>query len=191
MKNFLRICSIVSISLFFNSCSSNKEWQTATIIYADGYSKDASIIAKRGSYYTFIKAKSDQNYRKNEFLIPEEVKYISGKDFAYISIYFDEENYGMESWSFGKVISSDSDSIMLAETRFQLKTCACKTAGKFFHGYFLVANDVHLKIKTDNKNNIYNRLEIYEFVERYSIFQLPQEINTIQDLINSLENINN
>lgn len=189
MMNYLRIFSFVLFALLINSCSLKKEWQEATIIYSDGFTKNAQVIAKKGSYYTFIKAKEDQNSSKKEFLIPEEVNLITGKDFAFVNIYFDEENYGMESWSFGKVLAGDT--IKLAETKFQYKTCACKTAGKFFHGYFLVAQDKHLKIKTDNKHNIYNRLEIYEFIEKYSDIMLPKEINNIEDLTIILKNINN
>jgi hypothetical protein len=189
MKNYLKIYSVIVFSVFINACSTNKNWQDAYVIYSDGYSKNTQIIAKNGSYYTFIRAHSDYNAGKKEILIPEDVNLIVGKDFAFVSMYFDEENYGMESWSFGKVLAGDT--IKLAETKFQFKTCACKTAGKFFHGYFLVTQDSHLKIKTDNKHNIYNRLEIYAFVEKYSDFVLPKEINNIEDLINSLENINN
>jgi hypothetical protein len=189
VKKILAICNIVCVSLLLYSCSANKEWQDATIIYADNFEKSALILAKRSTYFTFIKSKSSEGDSKKEILIPEEVRYVDSKDGGYISMYFDEENYGMESWSFGKVLAGDS--VKLVETRFQFKTCACKTAGKFFHGYFLVNGINHLKIKTDNKNNIYNRSEIYEFVDKYSEYPLPMDINNIVDLTFSLQNINN
>jgi hypothetical protein len=55
----------------------------------------------------------------------------------------------------------------------------------------MVVGDQYLKIRTDNKNNVYNRGEIYDFVEKHYHQSLPKEINTINDLILFLENINN
>jgi hypothetical protein len=171
------------------SCSSEKEWQNARVVYFDDFERNAIVLTGKNTYFTFIKAKPASEDLKTEILIPEEVKLIEGDNFAYVRMFFDEENYGMESWSFGKVLAGDT--VRLAETRFQFKTCACKTAGAFFHGYFLVCGDSHLKIKTDNKNNIYNRLEIYQFVENHIATELPKEINTIEDLKLFLKNINN
>jgi len=185
----LTVVVFITITILFGSCSTKNEWQKATVVYSDDFSKDVNVLVKRSTYYTFIKAKSDNPAEKTEILIPEEVKLVTAKDFTYVSMFFDEKNYGMESWSFGKVLAGDT--VMLAETKYQLKTCACKTAGKFFHGYFLVCGTEHLKIKTDSKNNVYNRAQIYEFVDKFSETSLPKEINNISDLIVFLENINN
>lgn len=185
----LTISKIVIVLFLSYSCSVKKEWQQANLVYADGFEKSANILVKNSTYYTFIRAKSNEQDSKTEILIPEEVRFVDGRDSRYVSMFFDEENYGMESWSFGRVLAGDS--IMITETRFQFKTCACKTEGKYFHGYFLVHGSNHLKIKTDSKNNVYNRSAIYDFVERFSEFPLPKDINTIDDLILFLENINN
>jgi len=171
------------------SCSIKNNWHDSYIIYRNGFSQKAQTLAKKGSYYTFIKSRSDSTSHEYEILIPEDVISVSTDDVNYVSIYFDEENYGMESWSFGKVLSGNQ--IQLIETKFQYKTCACATAGKFFHGYFLVYKNEHLKIKLDNSDIIYNLNEIYSFMEKHNGFELSQGINTLQDLIDALENINN
>ncbi|MDD3685998.1 MAG: hypothetical protein PHE56_04435 [Bacteroidales bacterium] len=189
ISNKLLAATLVFIVFIVAACNSTEKWHKASVVYFDDFSEELMVKPKNSTYYTFIKAKHIGDSGKVRILIPEEVKLIQGDDFAFVSMFFDEENYGMETWSFGKVLGGDS--VVIAETKFQFKTCACKTAGKFFHGYFVVAGDKHLKVRTDNKNNVYNRGEIYDFVEKYYHHSLPQEINTINDLILFLENINN
>lgn len=184
---FFTIFTLVVVILV--SCSSKKEWLNAKVIYYDDFERETSVLTGKNTYYTFIKARPAKEGSRTEILIPEEVKLIKGENFGYVRMFFDEEIYGMDSWSFGKILAGDT--VMLAETRFQLKTCACKTSGAFFHGYFLVCGDKHLKIKTDNNKNIYNRLEIYEFVDKHISTPLPKDINTIDDLKLFMENINN
>lgn len=189
ISNKLSVATFLFIFLFVAACNSTEKWYKASVVYYDDFAEELMVKPKNSTYYTFIKAKPIADTGKVKILIPEEVKTIQGDDFAYVRMFFDEENYGMESWSFGKVLAGDS--VQISETKFQFKTCACKTAGKFFHGYFIVAGDQHLKVRTDNKNNVYNRSEIYEFVEKHYSLPLPKEINNIDDLILFLENINN
>lgn len=189
IPNKISIAAVILLIIICSACSSSKEWLPAKVIYYDDYTEDLLVRPKKATYYTFIKSKPLNEISKVKILIPEEVKLIEGENFTYVYMFFDEKDYGMESWSFGKVIAGDS--IRIVETKYQLKTCACKTAGKFFHGYFITIGDEKLKIKTDNKNNVYNRSEIYSFVDSNSRTPLPKEINTIDDLITFLENINN
>ena len=172
----------------FFSCKTKSTWENADVTYYDDFSKSCIVRASKNSYYNFIRAKNDEK-GKIEILIPEEIKLVEGKSSKYMGMYFDEETYGMESYSFGKCLAGDS--IMIVETKFQAKTCACKTSGTYFKGYFLVYNDTILKIKTDSKNNVYNRKDIYDFVSKFSEVELSQNINTIDDIILFLENINN
>jgi hypothetical protein len=189
ISNKLLAATLVFIVFFVAACNSTEKWHKASVVYFDDFSEELLVKPKNSTYYTFIKAKPIGDSGKVRILIPEEVKLIQGDDFAFVRMFFDEENYGMETWSFGKVLAGDS--VVIAETKFQFKTCACKTAGKFFHGYFMVAGDQYLKIRTDNKNNVYNRAEIYDFVDKNYHQSLPKEINTINDLILFMENINN
>ncbi len=176
--------------MFFVACSTKQEWLKAEVSYPNKNSENLLVKPKDFSYYTYIKSKSCiENNNKTKNLIPEETKKIQGKDFAYVSMFFDEENYGMESWSFGRVIAGDT--IMLVETKFQAKTCSCKTSGRFFHGYFIVFDNNFIKIKTDKKNNIYNRQEIYNFVQEYYHQDFEKQVNSIEDLKLLIKNINN
>jgi len=172
----------------FFSCVSEKKWEKARIVFYDDFEKELFVKVSKHSYYNFIKAKEKLN-SKTEILIPEEIKLVEAANFTYMRLHFDEETYGMESYSFGHSLGGHS--IMLAETKYQAKTCACKTSGSYFKGYFLVYNDSILKIKTDNKDNVYNRAKLYDFVERQHGYDFPQAINTIADIIYYLENINN
>ena len=183
-----KIIILLSTILIFVSCVSEKKWGKARIVYYDDSEKEMFVKARKNSYYNFIKAKEELN-SKTEILIPEETKLVVSTNFTYMRLHFDEETYGMESYSFGHSLGGNS--IMLAETKYQAKTCACKTSGTYFKGYFLVYNDSILKIKTDNKDNVYNRAKLYEFVERQQGYGVPQEINTIADIIKYLESINN
>ena len=183
-----KLLYIAVLSLILVSCAGKKEWDKARIVFYDDYEKEMLIKANKHSYYNFVKAR-DIETNKKEFLIPEEVKLIEAPVQKYMRMYFDEETYGMESYSFGHSLGGDS--VILAETKYQMKTCACKTSGTYFKDYFLVYNDSILKIKTDNKNNVYNRGQIYNFIDKFSGCEMPQNINTINDLIFFLENINN
>ena len=189
-KSTIKIFSLLGILITpILSCSVEKEWSQAKIIYSDSFEEEVFARPRKASYYTFIKAKKENNNCSSFILIPEDVKIVQGINYLYISVFFDEDRYGMESYSFARVLAGDS--LVLAETKFQAKTCACKTSGAFFFGYFLIYGDKHLKIKIDSKNNVYNRAEIYEFVDLHHSTSLPKEINTINDIIYFLENINN
>ncbi len=183
-----KLLYIIFTVLIINSCNINKDWERARVVFYDDFEKEMYIKPCKQSYYNFVKAREIETGKKI-ILIPEEVKLIEADSQKYMQMFFDEDKYGMESYSFGRSLGGDS--IMLAETKFQQKTCACKTSGAFLKGYFLVCNNDILKIKTDHKKNIYNRREIYDFVDSRSKYPMTQDINTIQDLIFFLENINN
>ncbi len=183
-----KIIHITLLTFLITACSSNKNWEKARVIFYDDFEKEMSIKAGKHSYYNFVKAKDDSAKRR-QLLIPEEVKLVESPNQKYIRMFFDEETYGMDSYSFGHLLAGDS--VMLVQTKYQVKTCACKTAGTYFKDYFLVYNDSILKIKTDNKNNVYNRGQIYQFVDIHLKTGMPQDINTIDDIIFFLENINN
>jgi len=179
---------ITSFVFLLSACANQKDWKNAQVIFFDDFEKDMLIKANPHSYYNFIKAKEDLK-SKRILLIPEEIKSVNSLSQKYVSMFFDEDTYGMESYSFGHSLAGDS--IMLVETKYQMKTCACKTSGTYFKDYFLVYKDSILKIKTDSKYNIYNRYQIYEFIDKYSKYNTPQGINNIEDIIYFLENINN
>jgi hypothetical protein len=183
-----RIIAVLALTLLLLSCTVEEKWEKARIVFYDDFEKEMFVKAGKRSYYNFIKAKEELN-SKTIILIPEEIKLVESSNNKYMRLYFDEETYGMESYSFGHSLGGDK--IMIAETKYQAKTCACKTSGTYFKGYFLVYNDSAIKIKTDNKDNVYNRAMIYEFIEKHDGLGFTKDINTITDIINFLENINN
>ncbi len=191
MENKRKILiSILNIALIFTlfSCSFSKEWIEAEITYTNHETENLLVRPQNFSYYTFIRSKKTID-EKTKVLIPENVYKIKGKDFAYVAMFFDEANYGMESWSFGKVLAGDN--IMLVETKYQAKTCACNTSGKFFKDYFLVYGNYFLKIKTYKKTNICDKQEIYSFLDTYYKNSYNKEFNNIEDLTKLIRDINN
>lgn len=170
------------------SCVGKKDWQLAKVVDSTTVEREMYVYVHKNSYYNFVRAKDDLN-QKVEILIPENVSLVESADFKYISMYFDESVYGMNSYSFGSCIAGND--LMLVETKFQAKTCACKTSGTYFKGYFLVYNDSIIKLKTDNENNIQNKAVMYNFVDEYAKYSLPQSVNSIRDVILFLESINN
>ncbi|MBN2777671.1 MAG: hypothetical protein JXR36_08515 [Bacteroidales bacterium] len=183
-----RTIVVFALTLLLLSCNVKNKWEKARVVFYDDFEKEMFIKVSKHSYYNFIKAKDDIT-SKTLILIPEEIKLVESSNNKYMRLYFDEETYGMESYSFGHSLGGDE--IMIAQTKYQAKTCACKTSGTYFKGYFLVYNDSVIKIKTDNKDNVYNRAMIYEFVEKHNVIGFTKDINTITDIINFLENINN
>ena len=181
---------MIAVTLLFilSSCISGKKWESAKVLYSDNTEKEIYVYPSKYSYYNFIKAKEDLNDRKY-FLFPENIKSIEGKNFKYIQLFFDEENYGMESYSFGQYLAGNE--VIIAKTKFREKTCACKTSGVFFKGYFIISGDESLRIRIDKNYNIKDPFKVYDFFENYSETGLPKDIETINDLISYLKNINN
>lgn len=188
MKTLSKKLLYIALVLIIASCANKKNWQTARIVFRDNSEIEMLFLAKDFSYYNFVKAK-DSLKAKTQILIPENVSLVESTDEKYISMFFNEKEFGMESFSFGKWIVGEE--LMLVYTKFQAKTCACKTSGTYFKGYFFVNNDSIFKIKTDSKNNVYNKVDVYEFFDKYSEYSLPKDINTIEDIVLFMENINN
>jgi hypothetical protein len=146
------------------------------------------ISASKFSYYNLVKAKENENSKKL-FLFPEDVKLIESNNLKFVQMFFDEEIYGINSYSFGQYLAGND--IMLFKTKFRKKTCACKTSGTFFNGYFIIIDNNIFQIETDKKQNVKNKTQLYSFFENNSELGLPKNIDTITDIIEYLKNINN
>ncbi|MDR2009499.1 MAG: hypothetical protein LBQ22_03350 [Bacteroidales bacterium] len=186
--NLRKTIGILFLVITISSCLSKKNWEQAHITYKDESKSSMNVYPGRNSYYNLIHAKKDIKAKK-EFLLPEDVKTVENEQYKYVSMYFDEENFGMESYGFGKVMAGDE--IMIVKTKFREKTCACKTSGAYFKGHFLVYNNDIQRIRTDKRSNIINNKEIQDFMDKYSDIDLPQKISTVDDLIEYIKNINN
>lgn len=166
-----------------------KNWEQAKVVYVNGSEENMYVYIPKIYYYNIIKAKNNTK-GKTEILTPEKVKSVTIDNGKYISMFFNEVEYGMESYSFGQVLSGDS--ILVVKTKFQEKTCACKTSGAYFNGYFIVYNDIMLRININKKQNITNLNEINDFLNKHnSNIELEKNTYTVGDIINQIKNINN
>ena len=117
------------------SCIPQKKWEKATITLNDNTRKEAYVYVSPLSYYNFFRAKYSLDERRTIYP-PDSVKSVSNDNFYYQSLFFDEERFGMESYGFIKKLTGKE--LYIGVTKFKMKTCACKTSGGYFKGYFLV-----------------------------------------------------
>lgn len=175
------------VCLMLCSCIAESKWERATIKYKDGTEKEAYVYASKLSYYNFIRAKFSMD-EKRTIYPPDSIKSTFNDNFAYNSLYFDEERFGMESYGFIKKLAGNE--LYVGVTKFKMKTCACKTSGGYFKGYFVVHGDNYIKIKTTAKNRILNLVEINDFIESDKIdIEIPQQVQYVDDLILFFNNI--
>jgi uncharacterized protein YqkB len=146
------------------------------------------VCPLKNYYFDLIHARQNLD-NKTEFLMPDKVNTVENKNYKYISLFFNEEDFGMESYGFGEVLAENE--VAIVKTKYRKKTCACKTSGSFFKGYFLVRNNDIQLIETDKKLNILNKKEALHFLDEHTSIDLPQNINTIDELIAFIKNINN
>jgi hypothetical protein len=99
----------------------------------------------------------------------------------FISIHFDKENFGIESYGFAKIISEGE--IKLVKTKFIEKTCDCQKYGTYEKSYFITNDDFLIRIYTDVSNSITNKSEINNLLKENGCETLPENIKTIKDLV--------
>ena len=64
-----------------------------------------------------------------------------------------------------------------------MKTCACKTSGGYFKGYFIVHGDKYEKIETDLKKRVINVNLLNMFIKDEGFnFEIPQQVS-LEELI--------
>jgi hypothetical protein len=167
------------------SCIPQKKWEKATITFNDNTERDAYVYVSPFSYYNFFRAKYSLDERRTIYP-PDSVKSVINSNFAYHSLFFDEDRFGMESFGFIKRLAGKE--LYIGVTKFKMKTCSCKTSGGYFKGYFIVHDNHYEKIETDIKNHIKNTNELNTFIENEGIdFEIPQQINSIEELISLID----
>ncbi len=163
------------------SCIPQKKWEKATITFNDNSEREAYVYASPFSYYNFFRAKYSPDERRTIYP-PDSVKSVCNGNFAYHSLFFDEERFGMESYGFIKRLAGNE--LYIGVTKFKMKTCACKTSGGYFKGYFIVHGDNYIKISIDAHRQIKNINELNSFIENEGIdFEIPQSICNLDELI--------
>ena len=169
------------------SCIPQKKWEKATITFNDKSEREAYVYASPFSYYNFFRAKYSLNERRNIYP-PDSVKSVSNDNFAYNSLFFDEERFGMESYGFIKRLAGKT--LYVGVTKFKMKTCACKTSGGYFKGYFIVHGDNYTKIAFDAHKRIKNLNELNSFIEGEGIdFEIPHSIHDLDGLISLIDKV--
>ena len=167
------------------SCIPQKKWEKATITFNDNSEKNAYVYVSPMSYYNFFRAKYSLDERRTIYP-PDSAKAVINNNFAYYSLFFDEERFGMESYGFIKRLAGNE--LYVGVTKFKMKTCACKTSGGYFKGYFIVHGDNYAKIELDAKKRIKNTNELNSFIEQEGLdFEIPQQIGTLDELMELID----
>lgn len=183
-------------SLFFSllaclilcSCISESKWEKATIKYNDNTEKEAYVYASNMSYYNFIRAKFNLDDHRIIYP-PDSLVSVANDNFSYTSLFFDEERFGMESYGFIKRLAGNN--LFVGVTKFKMKTCACKTSGGYFKGYFIVNGRNYEKIELDVKKRIKNINQLNKFIESQDIdFEIPAKTQTLEELIKHIGDVN-
>ena len=120
-----------------SSCIPQNKWEKATITFKDNTEKEAIVYISPQSYYNFFRAKYNPDERRTIYP-PDSVKSVCNSNFSYYSLFFDEERFGMESYGFIQKLAGNN--LYIGVTKFKMKTCACKTSGGYFKGYFMMDN---------------------------------------------------
>ena len=162
------------------SCIPQKKWEKATITFNDNTEKEAYVYTSPFSYYNFFRAKYSLDERRTIYP-PDSVKSVANDNFYYQSLFFDEERFGMESYGFIKRLVGNN--LYIGVTKFKMKTCACKTSGGYFKGYFLVHENKYEKIEIDLKHRIINIDLLNKFMEDEGMaFKIPQN-TTLEEVV--------
>ena len=168
------------------SCIPQKKWEKATITFNNNTQREAYVYVSQFSYYNFFRAKYSIDERRIIYP-PDSVKSVSNSNFMYQSLFFDEERFGMESFGFIRKLAGNN--LYIGVTKFKMKTCACKTSGGYFKGYFIVHGDKYEKIETDLKHRITNVNLLNMFIKDEGIdLEIPQRTD-LDTLIALIENI--
>lgn len=174
-------------ALLLSSCISQNNWEKATITFNDNSERDAYVYASPFSYYNFFRAKYSIDEHRIIFP-PDSVKSVRNEKFAYSTLFFDEERFGMESYGFVKHLGGNN--LYVGVTKFKMKTCACKTSGGYFKGYFLVHGDNYELIDLGPKKSIKNKNTLNGFIEGEGMeFEIPQNVTNLQELIDLIDKV--
>ncbi len=173
------------------SCACHKNWENATITYKNGFEMQGKVCSKEKSFFSFVRY-INKNENKKEKLYPDEVKYIESKSNALISLHFDENIYGVDSYSFGKILAVDKNKkIKMVDTRYIVNDCNCAGRDQYLNGIFLIYNDKMLGIETNRSGKILNINNVYGFINNNINVELTSNVNNIETLSVFIKNINN
>lgn len=187
-KNSPLIILFFSILYLSTSCICFNKWEKAEILSNDGKSESLLVCCNHKSYFAFLKAKSLDD-GKAKRLLPKDVVRVKSDNCDIISLHFCENKYGLDSYSFAKVLSGSE--VLLVETKYMIDDCGCQVRGKYVHDYFVVVDNNKFKLETNKAGEIFNIGETFDFLEDYVSKDLKKERLFIRELKPILKNINN
>ncbi len=186
-KILLPLFFIVLYSVISSSCSCYKKWEYSQIVYQNGFKSNGYVCSKPNSYFIYVKYK--QNLDNNsEKLLPDDIYYINSESQNLISVHFEEDIYGVNSFSFGKILADNH--LKIIDTRYLSNTCGCAGGEKYFNSYFLIYNNNKLKLETNYFGKIINTSDVNKFVSESISVELSKKVNNIKSLIEFIKNIN-
>lgn len=183
----LLFASIISLCMLL-SCSCKGTWSAAKITYHNGFESSGYICCKANSFFAYFSFKAQTDGSKLK-MYPDEVHRVASEKCSLISMKFEKKDYGVDSFSFGKVLAGDE--IVLVDTRYLVNTCNCSGKDSYLNDYFLIYKSAKIKIKTNNSGTIFNMKTLYDFVYDNTGYELSQNVKDIKSLRIFLENINN
>ncbi len=173
------------------SCTCYKKWEDATVTYKNGFEISGKICSKEKSFFSHVKFSSQEGKNK-EILFPDKIKYISSETNKLVSLHFDENTYGVDSYSFGKILAADQNNqINIIDTRYIVNDCNCAGRNKYLNDFFIVYYDKILKIETNRTGKILNINNIYGFINNNMSIKLTSDVDNIDTLSDFINNINN
>lgn len=173
------------------SCGCYKNWENATITYINGFELNGKVCSKEKSFFSYVKF-IDKNENKKEKLYPNEIKHVKSETYELTSMHFDENIYGVDSYSFGKILAVDENQkIKMVDTRYIVNDCNCVGRDRYMDGIFLIYNDKMLGIETNRSAKILNINNVYGFILNNLSLELTSDVNNIETLRVFIKNINN
>jgi hypothetical protein len=183
-----KILLFATILSLFNACTCTKLVENAIITYHNGYETNASVCCKNRSFFSYIKI-LDNETKRFEKILPDEIKHVDSEKCKLIAIKFDAEEYGTDSYSFGKILAGEK--LMLTDTRYRVNTCNCAGKDVWYNAYFIVFEGEKLKLKTNNAGKLFNLKTVYDFILEHTNIELNQNVSDINKLTDFIKNINN
>ena len=94
----------------------------------------------------------------------------------------------MESYGFVKRLAGNE--LYVGVTKYKMKTCACKTSGGYFKGYFIAHGDNYLRIELDVTKRLRNINELNKFIEDEGFdFEIPSREIHLDELVELVEKV--
>lgn len=170
-----------------SSCTCINNWQEAKIIHKNAHKEHGLVCIRKYSFFEYIQFKPNES-SKPERLYPENIQLVKIDNTPeLLSLSFSKDDYGVDSYSFGKILSGNT--VKLVNTKHLYNTCNCDGKDSYREAYFLISNDEKFKIQVNRRGKILNYPALKQFVLDKTGTKI-QNPNCISDLAQLIKNIN-